>query len=164
MNVVPAVACGAVVLGMGSLLMGDEGVGIHVVRSLAALLPGDTSVEMVEAGTAGMRAVHAIAGRRKAIFVDCAFMNSMPGTIRRFTPADVRSRKLVRGFSTHEGDLLELIALSQRLGECPPDVVLFGIEPARIEPTMCLSPELERHMESYVAMIREELEQGCGHG
>jgi hydrogenase maturation protease len=150
---------GIIVLGMGSLLMGDEGVGIHVVRALGTGLPADADVELIEAGTAGMRAVHAIAGRRKAIFIDCAIMKLKPGTIRRFTPENVRSRKTLRGFSTHEGDLMELIALSRRLGECPPDVVLFGIEPARIEQSMNLSPEWERRMKRYIGMVREELER-----
>lgn len=162
----PSAAPSAVVLGMGNLLMGDEGVGIHVVRSLASALGGDSipGVETVEIGTAGMRAVHAIAGKDKAIFVDCALMDSPPGTIRRFTPEDVRSRKRLRGFSTHDGDLLGFIALSRRLGECPPDVVLFGIEPRKIGPGMRLSPELDKNIAYYLTMIRGELEHGAGHG
>ncbi|MFH0952798.1 MAG: hydrogenase maturation protease [Verrucomicrobiota bacterium] len=145
-----------VIIGLGNLLKSDEGVGIHVLRALAAGpldLPG---ADLVDAGASGMSALHAMANRRKAIFVDCAFMGEEPGAVRRFTPSEVASRKELTGFSLHEGDLLEVIALSRRLGECPEQIVIFGIQPQHVGPGEKLSPALEQRLEKYAEMIRSE--------
>lgn len=145
-----------VVIGLGNLLMSDEGIGIHVLRALAAR-PGDLpGVDLVDAGASGMSALHAMAHRRKAILVDCAFMGEEPGAVRRFTPSEVASRKELAGFSLHEGDLLDAIDLSRRLGECPEQIVIFGIQPEHVGPGEKLSPALRRRLDEYARMVRSE--------
>jgi hydrogenase maturation protease len=144
--------------GLGNPLLTDEGIGIAVVDALAesraALLP---QVEFADLGTSMMRAVHAMAERRKAVFVDCAFMGVEPGTLRRFLPGDVRSVKALAHFSLHEGDLLQAIGISRAAGECPDEIVLFGIEPESIEPGLELSPTLARLLPRYVEAVAAEL-------
>jgi len=98
-----------------------------------------------------------MAGRRKAVFIDCAFMDEAPGTIRRFTPDQVSSQKALAGLSLHEGDLLKIIELSRSLGECPPEVVIFGIQPQSIEPGEALSPALSTRLDEYADAVAAEL-------
>ena len=146
-----------IVIGLGNPLMSDEGVGIRVVQALssrAAMFPG---VDFADLGTAGMRVLHAIAGRRQAIFVDCAFMGQPPGSVRRFTPDAVRSLKFLPGLSLHEGDLLETLDLSRRLGEAPEEIVIFGIEPLSITPGMELSAPVAARLDDCVAQVAREL-------
>ena len=78
-----------VILGLGNVLMSDEGIGVRVVRRLESdpRLPSDA--ECIDLGTSGMSVVHEIAARRKAVIVDCAFMDAEPGTLRCFTPDEV---------------------------------------------------------------------------
>ncbi len=52
-------------------------------------------------------------------------MGLSPGLIHRFTPEQVSSKKLRMRYSLHEGDLLNTIDLSRRLGECPDDITIF---------------------------------------
>ena len=104
-----------------------------------------------------MNVVHAIAGRQKAILIDCACMDEPAGTIRRFTPQDVVSIKAMAHFSLHEGDLLDALKLSQVLGECPGEIVIFGIQPESMEFGDGLSPVLREQMGNYVEMISREL-------
>ena len=146
-----------IVVGLGSSLMRDEGIGTAVVRRLQASAGRFPDVDLLDVGTASMRALHAIAGRRKAVFVDCAFMGAEPGTMRRFTPDQVKSCKVLPRFSVHEGDLLATIELSRRLGECPREVVIFGIQPQVVEPGEELSPALAARLDDYVEMIAAEL-------
>jgi len=61
-------------------------------------------VEFIELGSSPMSLVHVIAGRQKAILIDCAWMDQPAGTICRFTPDDVISNKATVDFSLHEGD------------------------------------------------------------
>jgi hydrogenase maturation protease len=140
--------------GLGNPLLTDEGIGIAVVEALAESRGGQfPDVEFLDLGTSMMRAVHAMAGRRRALFVDCAFMGAEPGTIRRFLPDDVRSIKALAHFSLHEGDLLQAIGISRAAGECPGEIVLFGIQPESVEPGLELSATLAARLPEYVEAV-----------
>ncbi len=144
------------IIGMGNPLMSDEGIGIHVIAQLQQMTLGD-SVEVLDLGTSGMRALHELEGRDMVVFVDCALMGTEPGTIRRFTPEDVETKKIQPRLSLHEGDLLNTIALAKRLGTAPERIVIFGIEPKTIDPGETLSPALAARLDQYVATIRDEV-------
>ncbi len=146
-----------VIIGLGNLLLTDEGVGVRLVRALAARAAQFPSIEFRELGTAGMAVLHVLAGRRKAILLDCARMQAPPGTIRRFTPDQVAARKARPGFSPHAGDLLEILALARRLDEGPETVVIFGIQPASLAPGEELSPILAARFDDYLELIAGEL-------
>jgi hydrogenase maturation protease len=137
--------------------MGDEGIGIRLVAELAALAEHFPDTEFLDLGTSGMAVVHALAGRRKAILLDCAFMREAPGTLRRFAPEEVRSSKSVRGFTMHEGDLLQFLELASALGDAPEEIIIFGIEPEQVAPGMGLSETLEAKVGEYVEAVRGEL-------
>jgi hydrogenase maturation protease len=146
-----------VVLGLGNVLMSDEGVGVRVVERLQEQAAQFPDVEFIDAGTGGMSVLHLIANRKKTIIVDCAMMGQTPGTIRKFTPDDVKSVKQVSHFSLHDVDILKVLELSKQLEECPPEVIIFGIEPAKVEQGDTLSPELENRIGEYVQLINRSL-------
>ena len=146
-----------VIIGLGSPLMSDEGIGVHLLRKLEARGEEFPGVDFVDLGTAGARVLHAIAGRRKAIFVDCAFMDEKPGTLRRFSPDDVRSQKNLPRMSLHEGDLIKFLKISRTLGEAPDEIVIFGIQPESLEQGEALSLTLASNMDRYIAAIAEEI-------
>ncbi|UCD52019.1 MAG: HyaD/HybD family hydrogenase maturation endopeptidase [Phycisphaerales bacterium] len=146
-----------VVLGLGNPLMADEGIGVHLIERLARSAERWPDVDFVDAGTGGMTVLHLIEGRRRALFIDCAFMGQEPGAIRRFTPDEVRSTKVLAHQSLHEADLLRILALAEELGQCPERVVIFGIEPQVVEPRQGLSAVLLEQTEHYLSEIRSEL-------
>ena len=146
-----------VVAGLGNPLMTDEGVGLHIVNEMMAGSEVFSGVDFIEAGSSLMSVVHTIAGRRKVILVDCACMGEPPGTIRCFSPDEVISTKAMPNFSLHEGDLLDALKLSQKLGEYPEEVVVFGIEPESIAPGRELSSALQERLPGYIDIIRAEL-------
>lgn len=146
-----------VVIGLGNPLMSDEGIGIYLLEKLREdnKNPG---VDYYDLGTSGTKVLHVIAEKRKAIFLDCALMGEEPGTIRRFIPEEVYSNKALKGFSLHEGDLLQFIELSHKLGECPEEIVIFGIEPQNVSQGRMLTPTLAAQVDEYIASISKELE------
>lgn len=146
-----------VVLGLGNPLMADEGIGVRLVVQLSRLAAERPDVEFLDAGTGGLAVLHHIQGRRKAVFIDCAYMGEEPGAIRRFTSEEVHSSKVLAHQSLHEADLLRILEMSQQLGQAPDEVVIFGIQPQRIEPAMELSPVLEDRMDEYLAVLLKEL-------
>jgi hydrogenase maturation protease len=152
-----SVAKDVIVLGLGNVLMSDEGIGVSVIERLQKQAAKFPHVEFIDAGTGGMAILHLIANRKKAVIVDCALMGQAPGTIRRFTPDDIKSVKQVSHFSLHDVDILKVLELSKQLDECPPDVIIFGIEPARVEQGDTLSPELAAQIGEYVKIISRSL-------
>ena len=146
-----------VVVGVGNVLMSDEGIGVRLLKELIERVGEMPGVDFVEAGSALMPIVHAIAGRKKAILLDCAFMGESPGTLRRFEPEHVNSIKDLPGLSLHEGDVMGAVALSDSLGECPDEVVVFGVEPAVVDIGQSLSLAIEERVPSYVEEVLKEL-------
>ena len=143
------------VMGLANPLLTDEGVGVRIVEALENR-PTPAGVDVLDMGTGGLGILHEIAGRRKVIFVDCAFMGESPGTLRRFTPEEAVSRKVQPRLSLHEGDLFQTLDLARNLGECPEEVVLFGIEPASVAPGDRLSEVLVARLDHYVDCILRE--------
>lgn len=150
-----------IVIGLGNPLMADEGIGVVLVDRLAKLasegkLPEET-VEYYDGGCGGMSLLHIIAGRKKAILIDCAKMGLEPGTMRRFTPKEVHTVKKLAHWSLHEVDILKVIELANLLGQCPEEIILFGIEPAAIKQRMSLSHELQNRLDEYTRQILVEI-------
>ncbi|MBN2130606.1 MAG: HyaD/HybD family hydrogenase maturation endopeptidase [Sedimentisphaerales bacterium] len=146
------------VLGLGNPLMADEGIGVYLIERLAQSAGRYPSVEFIDAGTGGMSVLHLLEGRRKAVFIDCAIMGETPGTMRRFTCEQVRSRKVLAHQSLHEADLMHILAMAEQLGQAPEEVVVFGIEPEAVEFKEGLSPALLERCDEYVSLVLRELE------
>jgi hydrogenase maturation protease len=145
------------IVGLGNPFMGDDGVGVHILRRLRERAGDFPEADFIDGGTAPMKVLHAIARRDVAILIDCAYMGEAPGTIKRFLPSEVLSRKRLAGISVHEGDLLAILRMSRELGELPETTVIFAIEPAEIAAGDVLSPVLSSRLEEYVAAIAEEI-------
>jgi hydrogenase maturation protease len=156
-SAVSAVRKNVVVIGLGNMLLSDEGIGVHIVRRLSSRQDKFPYVDFIDAGTGGMAVLHLIANRTKAVIIDCAKMGAKPGTLRRFTPDEAQSVKKLSQYSLHEQDILQIINLSKQLGECPKEIIVFGIEPESIEPGQNLSKTLADKIDTYTAEIRKEL-------
>ena len=138
--------------------MTDEGVGVAVIARLHQCADLPAGLEVIDLGTGGLSVLHEIRGRKKVIFVDCAYMNLSPATMRRFTPDEVCSAKVQTRLSLHEGDLMQTLELARQLGELPPEVMIYGIEPESVTFGDGLSGALERRLDEYVAAIRQDID------
>jgi hydrogenase maturation protease len=154
---------GTAVIGLGNLLLGDEGVGVRIVSALAEAYDC-ASVDLYDLGTASFRLIHLLENRRKIVIVDCAFMGGAPGDVRRFTYEEARSVKILAHLSLHEGDPLAVVDLAGGLYPVLPEIIMFGVEPFSLEPAEGLSTLLERQLPGYLAAVAAEcgLEQKDG--
>jgi hydrogenase maturation protease len=146
-----------ILIALGNPLMSDEGIGVLVLERLRSSSQAALGIDLLDSGNSGMRILHALEGRRKAVFVDCAFMDAEPGTMRRFLFQEAASRKDLPGFSLHEGDLLQTLELADRLGTLPGKTVIFGIEPQSVEPGPAVTTRLQDHLDEYIRTIQAEL-------
>jgi hydrogenase maturation protease len=147
-----------VVIGLGNKLLSDEGIGVRLIEHLSSLAERYPNVDFVDAGTGGLTILHLLEGRRKAVIIDCANMGAEPGHIKKFTPDQALSVKAIAHHSLHEQDLMQIIGLAKKLGQCPQEIVIFGIQPEVIELGIGLSETLASKVEGYVSAICRELE------
>lgn len=147
-----------VVVGIGNELMSDEGAGLMVLAKLQETRYLYPDVDFVDAGSISPRIIHILNGRSKAIFVDCAIMGEKPGTVRRFTPAEVVSVKNKAFESIHSGDLLQTLEVARQIGSYPDSVVIFGIQPENVSPGNTLSPAIAASIDACAKAIQCELE------
>lgn len=137
--------------------MSDEGIGGFLVEKLQTQADNFPNVEFIDAGTGGMAMLHLIESREKVILIDCSYMNTVPGTIKKFTPQQVQSTKKLMHYSLHEVDILKVLDIAGQLDNCPQQVVIFGIEPSVIELGTSLSDIVTAKIDDYITAITEEL-------
>ncbi|MHC4552976.1 MAG: hydrogenase maturation protease, partial [Planctomycetota bacterium] len=150
-----------IVIGLGNPLMADEGIGTVLIDKLTKLaaagdLPTD-NVDYLDSGCGGMYLLHSIADRKKVILIDCALMETEPGTIIRFTPDDVNTIKQMVHLSLHEVDILQVIKMAKEIGQCPDEIVIFGIEPVAITQQMHLNEPIAQKIPEYIDTIKAEI-------
>ncbi|HAK95288.1 MAG TPA: hydrogenase maturation protease [Planctomycetes bacterium] len=143
------------VLGIGNILLRDEGAGVRAIEALsaAALPPG---VETLDGGTSGADLLDVIAGRRRLIVVDAVDADAAPGTIVRFTPEELAADP-ARTVSLHEFGLLETLAAARLLGCAPDDVVVIGVQPKDVHAGLALSEEVAAALPRAVAAVVAEI-------
>ncbi len=146
-----------IVLGLGNPLMGDEGIGIKLIEMLQSASGDFPEADFIDAGTGGMSLLHLISGRKKAVIIDCCIMGETPGTIKQFTPDQVKTVKQLTHLSLHEVDIIKVIELARQLGECPEEIVFFGIEPETVSQQMELSDILTERLPQYTETIKTQL-------
>ncbi len=147
------------VLGLGNPLRGDDGLGPAVIKWLQerGLSPGMVAID---GHTAGLDLVSTLAGYRRAIIVDAADMGRAPGEWARFTPAQVRwesSGPTGVAVSLHAAGLADALALGAALGVLPEEVVIFGVQPARLDWTPGLSAEAQAAMPEVGRCVLKEI-------
>jgi hydrogenase maturation protease len=147
------------VLGVGNLLLGDDGVGIHAVEQLAERnLPPQVSI--IDAGTPGWGLPVWFEGQEKVIIIDAVRMGETPGAWKRFDPETVKLFASGQVLSLHEPGLANGLALAEALGALPEEIVIYGIEPAQCEIAQGLSPAIQRALSPLVEEILTEIWNG----
>jgi hydrogenase maturation protease len=144
-----------VILGVGNLLLSDEGVGVHVANELVKLeLP--PGVTVVEGGTDGFRLINVITEADRLIVVDAVKGGGAPGSIYRFDINEVQNCPSGFKTSVHQIGILEVINLSGLIGKTPQTTVI-GIEPESLEMGMELSPKIKSKIPRIIELVLEEL-------
>ena len=120
------------VLGVGNILLHDEGVGVKAVVKLQSEYDFSDNVELMDGGTLGLSLLDPICQANHLIVVDAVKFGQPPGTLYRFTAEDFQRRVQYKN-SLHQLDLVDTLAFAEVL-EKRPSAVIVGIEPEDISP------------------------------
>lgn len=143
-------------IGIGNWSMADDGIGLRVVEHVEreGLARGFEAVDIADDG---MRLLfYCVPETERIVLVDAVDLGLPPGEWRLFAPEAVETRKALTGLTTHEGDVLKVLAFARGLGYPIPPVVILGIQPEKMELGMELSETLGSRFKEYVKIAVQE--------
>lgn len=144
------------VLGIGNLIMSDDGFGVRVVQLLAGRYRFPPGVSVVDGGTLGLDLLPLLEGIDRLLVVDAVEMGRPPGSIVRLCGDDVPVALETR-LSPHQVGLKDLLAVAMLQGFAPRELVLWGVQPERCELGMELSETVAKQLASVVDRVTAEL-------
>lgn len=152
------------VLGLGNLLLRDEGIGVHVAHELNKQdLPAN--VEVIDGGTAAMDVVLSQQGLDKLVVIDAIRFGNRPGTVYKTRLNAEEQNELARFFdsdggsmiSLHQLGLINALAVAEKLNCLPKEIVIIGVEPGRISPGLQLTEQVEQTVPKIINTVLEEI-------
>lgn len=143
------------VIGVGNLLLRDDGVGIHAVQRLAAMsLPPE--VVVIDAGTAGLGLLPYLEEADMVVLIDCLNADAEPGTIYRIPATELDLNRSGEAISMHDVALEDVLTLAKSLGKLPPTMI-YGVQPAEIVWGMGLSPQVAGVLPRLADLVRRDV-------
>lgn len=155
-----------VVLGLGNMLMADDGVGLAALARLQDDWFVPHQVELIDGGTWGMNLLHIVEAADRLLILDAIDNGAAAGSLVRLEGNDI-PRFLARKVSPHQIDLREVLALAELRDNLPDHLVALGIQPERIELSTELSPAVGAQIGPLVGMAVATLKSWgitCRHG
>lgn len=146
----------ALILGVGNILLGDEGIGIRVVEELENRFSFPEEVTLLDGGTAGIELLRYIEGRDLLILIDAMRAGLAPGTVFKVEGEDVAKRFMTK-ISPHQIGLSDLLAAGILTDQIPKQIILFGVEPEKLETGITISESVEASLKKIIGAILEEL-------
>lgn len=143
-----------VLMGVGNLLLKDEGIGVHVIQEMQKLdMP--QNIELIDGGTGGLDIIYLVGDAERLIVVDAVDSGSEPGTIFKLNPEDVNSTPGENQMSLHQVGLLEVLAMVKQMTDCK-EIIIVGVQPKEIDWGMELTPELEEKVPEIIDVVLKE--------
>lgn len=144
------------ILGLGNVLLGDEGFGVHFVRWFAQRhrLPPDIAV--VDGGTLGYLLLETVCGCERLIVIDCLKTADAPGSLYRFSREEIEAH-LPPPTSAHEVKFADVLCKAEMLGESP-EILFLCVVPERYgDLETALSPTLRERFDALEELLLAEL-------
>jgi len=147
-----------VILGIGNILLSDEGVGVKVIQDLYTCYKFPQNVELVDGGVGGFSLLPYIESAKKLLVIDAISGGNPPGTIYKFKGKDI-PHQIIEKISMHELSFSDILSLAKLRDKYPEELVIIGIEPYSLELKVGLSEVVEKNynklLEEVLAQLKE---------
>lgn len=144
------------VLGIGNLVMSDDGVGVKVAQRIQREFRFPEYVQIIDGGTLGLDLLPMLEQIENLIVVDAVETGQEPGTCIRLTGEELPIA-LETKVSPHQMGLKDLLAVARLMGHFPRQMVLIGVQPGSIEMDTELTPEIEVKVDILIDNVLKEL-------
>ena len=146
------------VLGMGNVLLEDEGLGVRALEELQRRFQAPPGVEWLDGGTTGMGLLDQIIGCRHLLVLDAVQTGAQPGTLVRMTGQEVPVYFGLR-VTPHQLGLSDVLATLELTGEQPESVTVLGLVPRSMEMSLQLSDVIDARLNCLLEAAVKELEK-----
>jgi len=148
-----------IILGIGNPILGDDGIGIHIVRKIKEMQDLHENITIDEAQTGGMNLLDLMRGYEKAILVDAVCLHDAShGAIKRFSIHDLPT---IHSCNPHDVSLIEALDLGKKMDDTsiPDDIVIIGInlQTLPLEFSESLSPHISSIIPKAIEIVLAEL-------
>ncbi len=153
------------VLGLGNPLLKDDGVGLELMRRLAARETAESEkhrdVEYMDGGTQGVALLGRFSGREALLILDAISLGEErePGSI--VVVRDPLTHAAQQGVGAHGANASGLLAAAHLLGDLPPHAVIVGVSPAQLETGIGLSEPIRKALPAAVEAAGRILDELC---
>ena len=144
------------VLGLGNILMSDDGFGGRVVEALGERYRLPPGVALLDGGTLGLDLLPRLEGIDRLLIIDALQMGGAPGTVYRLHGEEV-PRAFAQKLSVHQMGVQDLLAVAELQGHLPRELVVWGVQAGAIDMGLDLTPEVGEALEEVVAGVVAEL-------
>ncbi len=141
------------VIGIGNILMGDEGVGIAVIEELRRR---GIKADIYDCGTMGIDILNTISDYDKVIVVDAVRGFGKPGDVVKIRPEELGGKRVA--LSMHDVDFVKTLEIAGMFMDLP-EIVVVGIEVERVEMGFELSESVRKAIPKAVEVILREIEE-----
>ena len=138
------------VLGIGNLLMRDEGIGVRLLAAARDARDWPEQIEFVDGGAGGLNLLNVIEQARRLVVFDAADMQLAPGECRVVEPEQIADEPPEHRVSLHDLPFMETLKLCRRFTRGPGFVRLLVVQPKTIEFSRQLSEDLTKAFGSLV--------------
>lgn len=151
-------AAKTVILGVGNLLLSDEGVGVQVVERLTEQYVLPDGVEAVDGGTLGMDLLYYLEGAEHLLILDAVEMDQSPGAVVRLEDDEVPAFLSLK-MSPHQMGVPDMLFAARLRDLYPRHVVLWGVQPGCLDIGLDLSPPVAARVPFLIEQVRQEIER-----
>lgn len=145
------------VLGVGNIMMGDEGFGVHVARHLLDAYFFPPGVDVVDGGTGGLALLPLVQAVKLVLIIDVIEAGAEAGSIFMFDSRDIEEKQGTRT-SLHDTGILDVIDTAGLVGERP-EAIVIGVQPLKMDEFGAgLSPVVAASIERVTELVCEQLD------
>ena len=143
------------VLGLGNLVHGDDGLGVHAIERLRRDLRVPPEVVLMDGGTQGLSLISHIAGVDRLLVIDAIDVGREPGTLIRLEGEAVK--KIPGKPSVHQLGFADLMVALNLLGDSPSEVVVFGVQPESTDWSSELTASVTQSLDGLLIAVTDQL-------
>ncbi|MBR0261965.1 MAG: HyaD/HybD family hydrogenase maturation endopeptidase [Selenomonadaceae bacterium] len=131
------------VLGIGNIILSDEGFGVRVVEYLEKNFTFPDNVNLIDGGTLGVELTHFVTGTQKLLIIDSIDGGAEPGKIFHLRGDEIKNY-FAQKISAHEVGIQDVLTILELSGKKIPHVELIGAQPFSLEAGTELTPQMKK--------------------
>ncbi len=146
------------ILGIGNILLSDEGVGVHAVNAIKKKYSFSPEIDIIDGGTMGLDLLPIFQTQDKILIIDAVDFNKEPGYVGTLEGSNIPS-VLNAKLSVHHIGFSDLLFAAKLMRETPPEVYLVGIQPKSLDVGLDMTEEIRVKLDSIIDLTIQKLKE-----